>query len=86
MPIEQSEIKKALEKLKLPELTYEYEPWLESKWIIDEPIIDEPYEIGFATREEYERTKAMIDFCTKYEPETFELFYKWFKKNNGKEG
>jgi hypothetical protein len=39
----------------------------------------------FSTQEDYERTLAMIEFCTKYEKESFELFYKWFKKNNGKE-
>ena len=51
------------------------------EWVIEEPVP----KIEFATREDYERTVAMIDFCTKYEKESFELFYKWFKKNEGKE-
>ena len=64
---------KALEKVRIPEELYL------GKW-----MLDEPYKIEFQTQEEYERTKAMIDFCTNYEPELFQQFYKWFK-NKGKE-
>lgn len=38
------------------------------------------YIMDFSNAEEYERTKAMIEFCTNYEPELFQTFYKWFRK------
>ena len=45
----------------------------------------EIYTLEFDTLERYERAKAMLEFCTEYEKESFELFYKWFKQNKGKE-
>ena len=52
-------------------------------WIID---WRNAYKLEFTSEEEFERTKAMIEFCTKYENESFELFYKWFKKKDREEG
>lgn len=46
---------------------------------------DDSYKIEFESPEQWERAKAMIEFCTEYENESFELFYKWFKQNKGKE-
>lgn len=63
------EARKALEKVRIPEELYFGGEWKYA----------EPYNIEFQTQEEYERTKAMIEFCTNYEPELFQQFYKWFK-------
>ena len=43
------------------------------------------FKLEFETEERFERAKAMIEFCTKYEKESFELFYKWFKEKDRKE-
>lgn len=65
------EARKALEKVRIPEELYEL--------YLGKRILDEPYKIEFQTQEEYERTKAMIEFCMNYEAELFQQFYKWFK-------
>lgn len=54
-------------------------------WVYRGVQTENSYTIECATHEEFERMCAMIDFCTKYEKESFELFYKWFKQNKGKE-
>lgn len=38
------------------------------------------FRIDFIDEESYRTAKAMIEFCTNYESELFEMFYKWFKK------
>lgn len=58
----------------------ELKPWT---WAVGRR--EAQYSIEFETNEDFERGCAMIDFCTKYEKESFELFYKWFKQNKGKE-
>ena len=72
------ELQNAFEKLKLQELEYDrlkVKPFLKREW-----VLDEPYEMKFTNKAEYDETKAMIEFCTNYEPELFKTFYKWFKK------
>lgn len=75
------EIQNAFEKLKFQKLEYDrlklkpYKPYLECEWVLDEPC-----EMKFANKAEYDETKAMIEFCTNYEPELFQTFYKWFRK------
>lgn len=64
------EARKALERIRIPEELHLGE------WKLE---YEEPYKIEFNTEEDYNRTKAMIDFCTNYEPELFQQFYKWFK-------
>lgn len=47
---------------------------------------DVSYKIECENEEDFDRKRAMIEFCTKYENESFELFYKWFKKKDREEG
>lgn len=61
------------------------------RWELGEPSWDAPlpdwrvvrldeHKLVFGSAEELEQTKAMIEFCTNYEPELFQTFYKWFRK------
>ena len=43
------------------------------------------FTITLSSIEDMKRLIAMLEFCTEYEKESFELFYKWFKQNKGKE-
>ena len=57
---------------------------LTRKWKLDDfppwEIPEPKWHMDFQSDEDCERTKAMIEFCTNYEPELFKTFYKWFKK------